>query len=218
MDSEIDTFWTAWDRVFHTPGASPLCGSHVHVSVPKGFDLPELRRVAFGAVYYEPLVTQLLPRHRQDNKYCRANSQHSAALKELARSNGGELDLSAAWEGMKGDFVQKGSLGNFDNILPGCPGTVEFRGAPGVRDAPKTKRWIAFAVAFLHLCLGRRWTRFKKPEIDGFWQDLLKVTESIHMRLHLPGNWTLMVGGQKNVDGEKSPSCSTISIKFECKI
>ena len=58
------------------------------------------------------------------------------------------------------EFMQGGTetsssryvLWNFDNIVAGRSGTIEFRGGPSLNDRAGTNRWIAFAVAFVHLC------------------------------------------------------------------
>ena len=154
------------------PDPSRQCGSHVHVSPSpaKRFSSAELRAIAFGVIYYEDVVQQLLPWYRQNNKYCQLNTEHSEALRELICAEG--WDMAAVWRRIKRidnsycglrDFMQGSAepkkdryvLWNFDNTLPGRSGTVEFRGGRGLRGPVRTKRWIAFVVAFIHLCLSQ---------------------------------------------------------------
>lgn len=173
-EDDIDTFWSACRTVFYRPERSQLCGSHIHVSAghQQKFDLPKLRALAFGVIYYETAVYSLLPSCRQNNKYCQLNSERSEALK--AREDVFESDAQAIWatrtaiQGIDNrydlrDFMQKSMnpetdryvLWNFDNILPGRSGTVEFRGGEGLEGPVETKRWIAFVVAFVHLCVNK---------------------------------------------------------------
>lgn len=169
---DIDTFWTACRTVFYRPERSQLCGSHIHVSLgrQRKFDLHKLRALAFGVLYYERAVYSLLPSCRQTNRYCQLNSERSEALRALENFFGS--DGQATWAARAGiqeidnlqelrDFMQKSPnpetdrhvLWNFDNILPGRSGTVEFRGGEGLEDPVRTKTWIAFVVAFVHLCV-----------------------------------------------------------------
>jgi hypothetical protein len=172
-EREIDVFWNAWGQVFSLPEPSRLCGSHIHVSSSPEmeFDIFDLRHIAFGVIFYEPLIEQLLPHYRQNNKYCVINTQRSSMLNALAIANYGEPNLRVVWNELEEidnpedlrDFMQGGSkpkedryvLWNFDNILPGRSGTVEFRGGPGLRDPVRTKWWISVVVALVHLCLSQ---------------------------------------------------------------
>lgn len=166
-------FWSAWSEVFEEPEDSTLCGCHVHVSPSpqQEFSLSQLRRIAFGVVRYEPLVAELLPAHRNDNKYCRLNTEKSEELHQIMSHTPRGMDLIAvkhrldqvadkyqlrnlmqqSYEPKKDRYV----LWNFDNARPGKSGSVEFRGGPGIRDSEQTKTWVSFVVAFIHLCLSQ---------------------------------------------------------------
>lgn len=172
-ESDIDMFWSAWGEVFEEPEDSTLCGCHVHVSPSpqQEFSLSQLRRIAFGVVRYEPLVAELLPAHRNDNKYCRLNTEKSEELYQIMSHTSRGMDLIAvkhrldqvadkyqlrnlmqqSYEPKKDRYV----LWNFDNARPGKSGSVEFRGGPGIRDSEQTKTWVSFVVAFIHLCLSQ---------------------------------------------------------------
>lgn len=170
-EAEIDDFWKAVKKTFHKPYKSKKCGSHIHVSPgpDKCWDGTELQGIAFGVIFYEPLVKAILPRHRQENTYCRPNSEASEELRGCYQ--GGELNLARVWrlmgkqvnsrEGLR-DLMQGGgsqhtrhALWNFSNIVSGKSGTIEFRGASGFRDSASTRRWVSFVVAFIHLCLSK---------------------------------------------------------------
>lgn len=132
------------------------------------FDLNQLRNIAFGIVYYEPLVIRLLPYHRQNNKYCRPNTLRSGPLYDLMSSYHEEAALRELWDALDDDvdeedirdLMQSGPepkqeryvLWNFDNVFGSGSGSIEFRGGPGLRGPVKTKRWISFVVAFIHMC------------------------------------------------------------------
>ncbi|GKT55858.1 SWIM zinc finger domain protein [Colletotrichum tofieldiae] len=171
-EGTIEVFWAACDRVFQMPEASHRCGSHIHVSPSplKMFSLSQLKRVAYGVVFYEPLVEEILPRSRRNHPYCKLNTEHSDELKtiiwssqdtesSLRRVRHRIMSVNSA-RGVR-DLMQRSSepridrrvLWNFDNVFPGCSGTIEFRGGRALRGPVKTKRWISFALAFIHLCL-----------------------------------------------------------------
>lgn len=170
--SSIDDFWDAWRLVFYVPQPSNLCGSHVHVSPSpaESFSLSQLRRVAYGVVFYEPFVQQLLPVSRRTSPYCKPNTKHSDALRRIMLSSHcTECGLAEVWEQILDsndreslrDLMQHSStnqddrrvLWNFDNVFMWCSGTVEFRGGHSLMFQSDTKMWISLAVAFVHLCL-----------------------------------------------------------------
>ncbi|KAI0420538.1 putative amidoligase enzyme-domain-containing protein [Xylaria grammica] len=182
-EDEVDTFWRAWDDVFEPPDASSLCGSHIHVSryPQKMFSLTQLKNIAIGVILFEPLVHELLPECRQDNKYCRRNTQRSAQLRNMGSDYGAQL-----WEVCRyiseeiedteelRDFMQENTgkredryvLWNFDNILPGESGSIEFRGGHGLRGPSETRKWIAFVVAFIHLCIETRYDDWELIDVS----------------------------------------------------
>lgn len=154
------------------PNPSHLCGSHVHISpYPyKAFNMDQLRSVAFGVVFFEPHVELLLPRYRRNNKYCIKNTIHSEMLSDMGSEDKNDLNRikQYLWNNITNtyalrEFMQGGLdsrrdryvLWNFDNVLPNRSGTVEFRGGRGLRGPVRTKRWIAFVLAFVHLCIKR---------------------------------------------------------------
>lgn len=151
--------------------ASRHCGSHVHISPSLGrtFSLAQLRRIAFGIIFYEPLVQRLLPRYRQNNRFCFANTERSRELKDVTSAYPEHVALWKIWVMIMGtndrqslrNLMQGGQdkthqryvLWNFENTLDDGSGTIEFRGGPYLRSSGKTKRWISFVAAFAHLCL-----------------------------------------------------------------
>ncbi len=169
--------------MFDTPERSRHCSSHVHVSPAPGreFRLSQCRDIAFGVVFYEPLVERLLPPGRRGNRYCRPNTRRSARLSAAVHGGAGAGAGGTSWVLVWCEIMSVGGradlrnlmqqagpgpaeadenendrrvLWNFDNIRRrGGRGTVEFRGGPGLADAAATKRWVAFAVAFVHLCI-----------------------------------------------------------------
>ncbi|KAK8115645.1 swim zinc finger domain protein [Apiospora sp. TS-2023a] len=171
-ESEVDRFWDSMKAVFHMPVRSPKCGSHVHISpASREFTLSEVKRLAFGVLFYETATIPILPRERRDHEYCVRNSERSPDLKRLlletnglnenglnavasrinkAKSNQDIIDL------MQGDEKDnRRVLWNFANLREGGSGSVEFRGGRGLRGPVRTKRWIAFAVAFVHMVLDK---------------------------------------------------------------
>ncbi|TDZ54330.1 hypothetical protein CTRI78_v006382 [Colletotrichum trifolii] len=168
-EREIDTFWGAWSDGFQKPDSSIKCGAHIHVSPypDKRFGLPQLQDIAYGVIYYEPLIGCILPYHRRQNPFCRPNTMRSRQLENIVIQGWNETTmLQIFWQSVYGtnskqglrDLMQSGFharrvLWNFDHVVSGGSGTVEFRGGPGLRDTVQTKRWVSFVLAFVHLCL-----------------------------------------------------------------
>ena len=171
---DIDSFWAAYDNVFEIPQTSELPGFHIHVSPGPShvsgsgaYTLNECKAIAFGCVVFDHFVYQMLPLTRRENGYCTANTLQSRFLKnqsiksiiqqlENVQSKNHLITI------MQGDNpkTQRYVLWNFVNIAPKTgealgteSGTIEFRGGRGMRGEVRTKRWIAFAIAFIDLCL-----------------------------------------------------------------
>lgn len=152
---EIDTFWAAMKAVFHMPEKSTLCGSHIHVSRGRTntFTLPQLKTIAYGIYLYEGLVLKLLMACREGNDYCTPNGQASSQLRNCGNLyEAAQLISSAPDAESLRDIMQDDRyvLWNFSNVAPGKSGTIEFRGGRFLRGKVRTKRWITFAVAFIH--------------------------------------------------------------------
>lgn len=214
-EHQVDVFWSAFGYVFREPEPSPLCGSHIHISPQrrdKRFSLDELRYIAFGICRFESFVTRLLPHERRRNKYCRHNSARLTA--DEYSNRGMPHDSFLLWQHVKrqkstqslrnwmqhnlGTRKDRYVLWNFDNVLPGSSGTIEFRGGPGLRGPALTKRWISFVVAFIHLCLDMRGARHDdRWDLEGlcmrsFWQYVLSSASDCAVSRHLPGDWRAM--------------------------
>jgi hypothetical protein len=148
------------------PTTSKRCGSHIHVSAsPNGrFNLEQLRSIAFGVLFYEENVLQLLPESRRENQYCEPNSANMPDLvHDITDPTDLEMVRNIIWSRFRDDdtigyglpeFMQGSTrrvLWNFRNIRKS--GSIEFRGGPRLRGPVHTKRWIAFVVSFVHMCI-----------------------------------------------------------------
>lgn len=137
------------------PERSRLCGSHIHVSRGSNhrFSLSQLKTIAYGIVVYEQLIIMFLMANRTSNTYCQPNTQNSPRLRATGGSHTaiaqlikGASDTTALKRIMQDSRYV---LWNFDNIVPGKSGTIEFRGGRCLRGEVRTKRWIAFTVSFI---------------------------------------------------------------------
>lgn len=129
------------------------------------FQLDELKAIAFGVVFYDEQVQQVLPESRKNNNYCMPNKKHSRNLNgksvtqvaESIKPVRNEEDLVEIVQGLSKD--DRAVLWNFHNVtkMPftnePAIGTVEFRGGRCLRGPVRTKRWISFAVAFIVLAI-----------------------------------------------------------------
>ncbi|KAI0506349.1 putative amidoligase enzyme-domain-containing protein [Xylaria bambusicola] len=203
-EEEIDVFWLAMRAVFHMPERSPLCGSHIHISrsLGKRFTLSQLKSIAYGIVIYEPLIVSLLMSNRVNNKYCKVNTVNSSRLRQCGSNTRAVAKLikSATDTEMLKDIMQDSRyvLWNFDNIVPGRSGTIEFRGGRCLRGEVRTKRWIAFTIAMVHAFLtmddishpDRISISTWSPE--GFYETVKKSTRQLCMRDLLPKDFEVL--------------------------
>jgi hypothetical protein len=148
------------------PRRSRLCGSHIHISPGpyKCFSLEDLKSIACGIVYYAQNLEDVLPASRREHRYCRYNWSGGSGL-GLWYEDGsdGAVDETIERIGLVDDerelkeFMQddRRVLWNFEHVLPGSTGTVEFRGGRGLRGPVRTKWWVAFVTAFINLCAPR---------------------------------------------------------------
>ncbi|KAK3897045.1 putative amidoligase [Staphylotrichum tortipilum] len=202
-EHEIDTYWAALRAVFHMPDRDDSCGSHVHISrgLHQHFTLRELKTIAYGVLLYEPLVTQLLLRSRRGNRFCRPNGQEARGLRVcqglVARA--GLIGGVVSAEGLR-DVMQDSRyvLWNFGNAVPGRSGTIEFRGGRGLRGEVRTKRWIAFAVAFIHAVLSMNdlaspgSTRLSEWSPAGLYEAIKTAAGQLGMARHLPYDYRVL--------------------------
>jgi hypothetical protein len=173
-EEDIDTFWKAWSKVFHMPTTSRLCGSHIHVSASPDhrFNREQLRSIAFGVFFYEKNVVELLPEYRRGNKYCEPNSVKAWEFDDLGYIITDPFDLERLRDAIWGRFGDDDAIGyelpqfmqgsnrrvlwNFQNIGVRKLGSIEFRGGPRLSGPVDTKRWIAFVVSFVHMCISKK--------------------------------------------------------------
>lgn len=164
----IETFWTAYRKVFHLPKKFKRVGSHVHISVPGGFRLDQLKDIAKGIALHEDRLYQILPVERRDSKYCKPNTEHSnllngRSLREIYQMIDNVTNKRYLVNVMQGPNAKDDRyvLWNFANIVKQSE-TLEFRGGRCLRGEIRTKRWIAFTVGFVEACLGAvRWLHFQ---------------------------------------------------------
>lgn len=200
---EIDTFWAAMKAVFHMPEKSTLCGSHIHVSRGRTntFTLPQLKTIAYGIYLYEGLVLKLLMACREGNDYCTPNGQASSQLRNCGNLyEAAQLISSAPDAESLRDIMQDDRyvLWNFSNVAPGKSGTIEFRGGRFLRGKVRTKRWIAFAVAFIHamICMDDLRTPGHTSLVNWSPASLYAVIKDaagrLGMREHLPDDYRVL--------------------------
>jgi len=148
--------------VFKTPDRSHACGSHIHISpgTHREWSNDELRDVAAGIAYYESYLHELIPATRRNNQYCQRNTISSSRLRAYRPQSGGAWDrlLPVLRSATKAEIVSlmqgdRKVLWNFANVVHGGKGTIEFRGGRHLRGPVRTKRWIAFVIAYIHLLL-----------------------------------------------------------------
>ncbi|KAF4957003.1 hypothetical protein FGADI_3415 [Fusarium gaditjirri] len=177
-EHEIDVFWTAMRVVFHMPDRSLLCGSHIHVSkgLNQTFTLLQIKKIAFGLMR------------------CNGNYNAVAELIKSAKSTTALKNI------MQNDRYV---LWNFDNIVPGSSGTIEFRGGRCLRGEIRTKRWIAFTIALIQALLNMN--NIANPNVStleswtpyGLYTMIKKAASQLSLRNSLPEDWKVLNESQR---------------------
>ncbi|EPE08058.1 swim zinc finger domain protein [Ophiostoma piceae UAMH 11346] len=199
---ELYSFWESYSAVFKMPQHSVYCGSHFHISRGRhsAFTLRELKIIAFGIVFNEPLIDGMLVRERWGNPYCQRNRSVSWALNNTCCYG------KAVLAGVINDIPDKVSLchlmqahsrhvlWNFQNTLPGKSGTIEFRGGPCLRGPAQTLAWAAFSVALV------QWLLYKKHILnprsctwytgDQFYAEIQRTAYQMEIGHYLPPSYT----------------------------
>ena len=169
---QIDLFWkVTWNIFYVTRNTS--CGTHVHVSpLHRNYDFIELKRIAYAAVAWGPLVEEILPVDRRGNPYCEQPAVLSEALSSDLDDGGSRNDplysVRRKIRRMKTPqrlfkYMQnekRFALWNFKNAVPDTgTGSIEFRGGAHMRGNTGTKELIGFVVSFISLALQGDWVR-----------------------------------------------------------
>ncbi|KAL2076226.1 hypothetical protein VTL71DRAFT_1169 [Oculimacula yallundae] len=212
-EADIDMFWSSWSKVFHMPTSSNACGSHIHVSSSsKNFSVAQLRRIAFGVFLYENNVLQILPASRRTSKWCKSNFSTSAFSWDKEYDITDTQHLKSMRDSIWNDFETEGDLDelprlmqwdsrrvlwNFQNIRKS--GTIEFRGGPRLRGPVHTKRWIAFVVSFIHMCVSKNFGQMRRSSMAPlsmaqFWSAIRTAASDCRVRDSLPRDWEVMIG------------------------
>lgn len=159
-EKQVDGFWYSYSKIFRPADRNERCGSHVHISKAGGFDLSELKRIAWFTVYHERAILGLLTAQRRFHPYARPNTDVSNKLRGLAlRKMALMIDQAVSPEELitiiQGpNYEDRRAIWNFANIIKASQ-SVEFRGGPSLHDVLPTKWWISFAVGFVHLAISK---------------------------------------------------------------
>jgi Putative amidoligase enzyme len=184
--STIDRFWSVLDQHFQFR-RDTCCGFYVHISFASGsYSLAQLRSMAKAVVFWEPATSRCAPLSRQDRvqDFCKSNVKKPVPVAVELDKYGPLRGLYHAYNYIdsanRDDIVgyvcpNKYRAWNFNPSRTGKPGSIEFRGPPGVVTAKKAKLWIAFAMAFLDVAL-----QFNPEALAAHVQAAIHLCEVYH--------------------------------------
>lgn len=165
---QLSDVWGVLTGPFNTT-TSNQCSTHIHTSPADGaWKNGELRNVAKAVVYFERAIDALMPPARRTNIWCQSN-RYNCTLRDYtmveifqridatqtaqdvaglmcAFSKHSTLGKS---KGADKDFVHNTFRWNFESLVLGSKGTIEFRQPPGSCKAVDSRSWIEFACSFL---------------------------------------------------------------------
>ena len=160
----IDTFWSVLLQHFELR-RDTSCGFHIHTSTATGnYSLAQIRMMAKAIIFWEPATARCAPDSRQDRilGFCKSNIKYPVPVASYLSGPGPLRGLQYAYDyidtlGIDAivDFIcpDKFRAWNFRPCRTGGHGSIEFRRAPGVVTAKKTKHWIAFTLAFIEMAI-----------------------------------------------------------------
>lgn len=152
------------------------CGTHVHVSPGYSkWTLEQVKNVSRSILYFEEAFEVLLPPGRRGNRECRSNRIDNPKLKHLPDlescfqriqectaieslihlMNAKEEDPSNVCEDSNGEkAVTERRYGfNFENLMEGKIGTIEFRRPPCVTNYQDCVMWAEFGASFMQAAM-----------------------------------------------------------------
>lgn len=137
------------DTPGNTDGIST--STHVHLSVPGGFTLPQIKRLAQAVIHFECAVEVLMPAHRRGNEYAKSNWIDNLLL----RGNSRDKCMLQVEDCISiGEVIARINPGrdryfgvNF--MALGKYKTVEFRRGAGSSNVDEVFQWVEFALTFL---------------------------------------------------------------------
>ncbi|KAI1078455.1 putative amidoligase enzyme-domain-containing protein [Whalleya microplaca] len=179
--AELIEVWTALSDLEVEQGTS--CSTQVHVSVarPDGqFPVEQARLIAMATVYFEKCIDALMPKYRRNSRYCQSNRDNSLlgsmSLPEIRKEIEEKEDIISLAQLVcpaRHESAEHGVDSHYRVNFEGINfGTIEFRQAPGSRDAQETEDWINFVCWLVNAAISRdyfhheRWQR--QPEVDDF--------------------------------------------------
>ncbi|CAD6594260.1 MAG: glycine cleavage system H-protein subunit [Alectoria sarmentosa] len=152
------------------------CGTHVHVSPGDSkWTLEQAKNVSRSILYFEEAFEVLLPPERRGNRECRSNQSDNPKLKDLPDlkacfekiqecgsikalihlMNGKDEDQPLVCEEWNGEIaVTERCYGfNFENLMEGKIGTIEFRRPPCVTNYQDCVMWAEFGASFMQAAM-----------------------------------------------------------------
>lgn len=145
-------------KMYVVLSTNDTCSTHVHMSLPGGWHMEHLRRIAKSIIYFEPALCVITPdkpdrrnwalRNRQEHHKFMPMSTEAIfeaidglqTLEEVPR-----LMNSAPPSG----YPTKYFSWNFKELMSHGLGTVEFRMGPGCTSFAECEPWVELAVAFI---------------------------------------------------------------------
>ncbi|KAL9067293.1 MAG: hypothetical protein Q9161_006992 [Pseudevernia consocians] len=170
------------------------CGTHVHVSPGDSrWTLEQAKNVSRSVLYFEEAFEVLLPPERRGNRECRNNRTDNPKLKHLPDlgscfqkihecttikalvhlMNAKDEYLSIACEESNGEnAVTDRCYGfNFENLMEGRIGTIEFRRPPCVTNYQDCVMWAEFGASFMQAAMqygtGPKCLQTYGPDVAG---------------------------------------------------
>ncbi|KAM0805111.1 putative amidoligase enzyme-domain-containing protein [Usnea florida] len=151
------------------------CGTHVHVSPgDREWTLEEVKNVSRSILYFEEAFEVLLPAERRGNRECRSNRSDNPKLKHLpdletcfglireCTTIKALIHLMNAKDEYSWQFHESTgeSAGtercygfNFENLMEGKIGTIEFRRPPCVTNYLDCVMWVEFGASFMQAAM-----------------------------------------------------------------
>jgi Putative amidoligase enzyme len=186
---EVDRTWKFLQKYYEIT-TNDNCGTHIHISIRRGFSLSDMKRIGQCVIHFEPAIEALVPRERRGNNYMKSNWLDNARF-GLHNQSPRQAIRQIEQAQTRQDVVELMSPGVSDNYFAWNfkslqrLRTIEFRKASPSKTAQEALMWAEFAMTFILSAMQTddtiRYLNHTPPNVAGLRRFLSQKKTEAHM-------------------------------------
>jgi Putative amidoligase enzyme len=149
---EVERTWAFLQNEYEIT-TSTECGTHIHISIRRGFSLADMKKIAQCIMFFEPAIEALLPDERRGNSYMKSNwldNRKFGLQNKSPRQAIREIGLAQTRQeivGLMSPDLDSHFAWNFQTLQR--LRTIEFRKGTPSKNAREALMWAEFAMSFI---------------------------------------------------------------------